>query len=513
MGWGHKGAESARTFMAHMGTVFLRRELIPFLPAMALAGMWFGHESMVLLGMTAVAVAWLTRPAPVEASDTDPVTGLPQRAEAERILDGLLETSARSGLNTACLVVGLDDAEVLRQRLGREDFETLLQRTVERLRTTLREADRIARLDGARFAILLTPTPKPDLENMIQLAVRLQTACELALPIGGRTLDPTVHLGICLSERAPVARGAAMILAAESAASEAEAQGPGAIRVFSDSMTPEIRMREELAGEIAAALDHDQIIAYFQPQLSTDTGEVSGMLAVPRWLHRTRGALGPEDILPAAAAQNLLDRLNDVMVHHALDAQRNWRRLGIDAGPVSLTVTPEMMADTRMADRLQWELDRFDIEADRICLVLEQDVLVRFDESAVSRNIVACAAMGCPIELAGFGAGPLSVQAIRKALIRRVRLPRTLIARVDRDADQQRIVAAIISMAEGLEIETLAEGVSTLGENALLAQLGCRHVQGNAIAAPMPFDETASWIAAHRIKLGATPRIPTSRGV
>lgn len=513
MGWDRNRAAFARTVIGRGASIFLRRELIPFLPAIALAGMWFGHESMVLLGMTAVAVAWLTRPAPVEASDIDPVTGLPQRAEAEKILDSLLENSARSALNTACLVVGLDDAEPLRLRLGREDYETLLQRLVERLRTTLREADRIARLEGAQFAILLTPTPKPDLENMIQLAVRLQTACELALPIGGRTLDPSIHVGICLSERAPVARGAAMIMAAESAANDAEAQGPGAIRVFSDNTSPEVRMREELAGEIATALEHDQIIAYFQPQISTDTGEVSGMLAVPQWLHRSRGALGPEAIVPAAAAQNLLERLNDVMVHHALDAQRNWRRLGIDAGPVSLTVTPEMMADARMADRLQWELDRFDIDANKICLVLEQDVLVRFDESAVSRNIVACAAMGCPIELAGFGAGPLSVQAIRKALIHRVRLPRTLIARVDRDADQQRIVAAIISMAEGLDIETLAEGVSTLGENALLAQLGCRHLQGNAIAAPMPFDETPGWIAAHRIKLGATPRIPTSRGV
>lgn len=513
MNWGHGRAKTAMHLIARFGTVFLRRELIPFLPAIALAGTWFGGESMVLLGLTAVAVAWLTRPAPPAQSETDPVTGLPQRAEAERILNELLESSARSGLNTACLVVGLDDAEPLRLRLGREDFEALLQRIVERLRTTLREADRIARLDGAQFAILLTPTPKPDLENMIQLAVRLQTACELAMPIGGRTLDPTVHVGICLSERAPATRGAAMILAAESAANEAEAQGPGAIRVFSDSTSPEVRMREELAGEIAAALDHDQIIAHFQPQISTDTGEVSGMLAVPQWLHRTRGALGPEEILPAAAAQNLLDRLNDVMVHHALDALRNWRRLGIDAGPVSLTVTPEMMADTRMADRLQWELDRFDIDAEKICLVLAQDVLVRFDESAMSRNIVACAAMGCPIELAGFGTGPLSVQVIRKALIRRVRLPRALIARVDRDTDQQRIVAAIISMAEGLDIETLAEGVATLGENAILAQLGCRHLQGNAIAAPMPFDETPGWIASHRAKLGATPRIPTRRGV
>ncbi|MFT3688222.1 EAL domain-containing protein [Paenirhodobacter sp.] len=513
MGWTRDWAVSVRTLGGRAGRVFLRRELIPFLPAIALAGLWFGHESMLLLGMTAMAVAWLTRPAPTEASDTDPVTGLPQRAEAERILDGLLEATARNGLNTACLVVGLDDAEPLRQRLGHGDFETLLQRMVDRLRTTLRDADRIARLENARFAILLTPTPKPDLENMIQLAVRLQTACELALPVGARTLDPTVHVGICLSERAPVRRGAAMIMAAETAATEAQAQGPGAIRVFSDSTSPEVRMREELAGEIAAALEHGQIIAYFQPQISTDTGEVSGMLAVPRWLHRSRGALGPDDILSAAAAQNLLGRLHDVMLHHALDALRGWRRLGIDAGPVSLAITPEMLTDSRMADKLSWELDRFDVEADRICLVLDQNVLVQFDDSPVSRNLAACAAMGCAIELAGFGAGPLSVQAIRRTQIRRVRLPRSLVTRVDRDADQQRIVAAVISMAEGLEIETLAEGVSTLGENALLAQLGCRHVQGSAIAAPMPFDETPPWIAAHRVKLGATPRIPTRRGV
>lgn len=512
MDWGRIRASHATAFAQGASAILLRRELIPFLPAIALAGLWFGRESLLLLTLTALAVAWLTRPAAPEEADEDPVTGLPQRAEAEAILETLLDTAARTGLGTACLVVGLDDADAARGRLGREDYETLLQRVAERLRTTLREADRIARLDGARFAILLTPTPRPDLENMIQLAVRLQTACELPVPIAGRAYDPTVHIGICLRERLPTARAAAMLLAAETAAAEAEAQGAGTIRVFSDGMLPEVRARAELAGEIAAALDHEQIIAYFQPQLSTDTGEISGMLVVPRWLHRTRGVLGAEETQTAAAAQGLTDRLNEVMVNQALDALRNWRRKGIDPGPVSLVVTPEVMSETKMADRLRWELDRLDIDPAKICLVLEQDVLARFDEAAVSRNIAACAAMGCPIELAGFGAGPVSVQVIRKALIHRVRLPRSLIARVDRDVDQQRIVAAIISMAEGLEIETLAEGVATLGENALLAQLGCRHLQGDVISPPMPFDETPAWIAAHQVKLDATPRIPTRRG-
>jgi EAL domain-containing protein (putative c-di-GMP-specific phosphodiesterase class I) len=96
---------------------------------------------------------------------------------------------------------------------------------------------------------------------------------------------------------------------------------------------------------------------------------------------------------------------------------------------------------------------------------------------------------------------------VRRFAVRRLKIDRSFVMKADRDPDQQRMVGAILSMAERLGLETLAEGVETVGEHAILAQLGCDHVQGFGIARPMPMDQCLDWISAHRAKLGSAPEI------
>jgi EAL domain-containing protein (putative c-di-GMP-specific phosphodiesterase class I) len=110
-----------------------------------------------------------------------------------------------------------------------------------------------------------------------------------------------------------------------------------------------------------------------------------------------------------------------------------------------------------------------------------------------------------------FGTGHASISAIRRFAVNRIKIDRSFVMKADRDPEQQRMIGAILSMAERLNLETLAEGVETVGEHALLAQLGCHHVQGFGIGRPMPFDKTLDWIAAHEAKLETAPRIAGAR--
>ncbi|HEY0212355.1 MAG TPA: GGDEF domain-containing phosphodiesterase [Paenirhodobacter sp.] len=494
---------------------FLRLELLPFLPAVALAGYWFGAPALILLALTAISVAWLTSPTRGESAVVRGA-GLdahPHRPEAEAILEQFLIDARQSGLRTACLVVGLDGVTDLLLRLGHDDFEALIRRIGVRLHSTLRDADRVVRLDRTHFAILLSPNPHPDVENMIQLAVRLQTSCEVALPVAGQSLSPSIHLGICLSERAPARNATAILMAAEDAALESEMNGPGGIRVFSSAPHPEARLKEELAGEIGAALDEGKIQAYFQPQISMDTGAISGMEVLPFWAHPGRGLLDTADILPLINNRDLAEKLTENLLRQGFEALRGWDRLGLPIATLSIAVPPDALTSPKLTDRLKWALEGFDHDPSRLCLVLQNDTLPRIDEDVILRNLTRCAEIGCLIELGGLGSGLISVAMMRRAAVKRLRLPHSLVSRIDRETEQQRIVAALTAMAEGLNIEILAEGVANLAENAMLAQLGCRHLQGNAIAAPMPLVETRDWIERHNAKLTATPRIPTRRGL
>ena len=115
--------------------------------------------------------------------------------------------------------------------------------------------------------------------------------------------------------------------------------------------------------------------------------------------------------------------------------------------------------------------------------------------------------MGCRIDLDDFGTGHASITSIRRFAVTRIKIDRSFVMKADRDPEQQRMISAILTMAERLEVETLAEGVETVGEHVLLAQLGCNHVQGYGIARPMPFDQTLDWISRHKAKLTNVPRI------
>ena len=493
------------------GPILMRRDMVMFLPAVALAALWFGPEAMMLLGTTAILVGWMTRPMPVpadgDAPGHDKVTGIPMREEGETIMDQLIADANAGGRGTACLVVGLDHPEDLARQLHHHEFEEILRRCSERLRGALRDTDRLARLDGARFAVMLRPTLRPDLESMIQLSGRLQDALEAPFSVAQRSVSAYAHVGFCHLARCPDCTGKQLVAAAEAAADEAARNGPGAIRAYSREVRESTMARNALSSEVGEALESGRITAFFQPQISTDTGEISGLQAVPRWLHRKRGLLSEAELLPAIDNNDLYQRLAEVMLYQTFNALRELDRRGDTIWPVSLPLGPHLLLNPKLAERLKWEFDRFEMRPERVRLVISQKAAARLDQDIVVHNLRSCATMGCPIEMAGFGNGPVSVASIRETGADRLRIHRSLVEKVDKDPEQQRFVAAIITMADGLGLQTIAEGVSAISEHAMLSQLGCRHVQGRAIAAPMPLEELHDWTGRHLAKLATTPKI------
>ncbi|SFN03300.1 EAL domain, c-di-GMP-specific phosphodiesterase class I (or its enzymatically inactive variant) [Thioclava dalianensis] len=496
------------------GPVLLRRELVVFLPAVALAGLWFGLEGLLLLGLTALLVAWMTRPLPPPAltpeAARDPVTGLPLRAEAEAIMESYLTEAMVTERRTACIVVGFDAPELLLRQMPRSSFEDVMQRSAERLSGMLRDSDRLAWLEEARFAVMLRPSPALDQEALIQLSAKLQTAFETPISLGSHAVQPTCHIGFCRMDLAPSAGGSALIRAACTAASEAARNGHSAIRSYSRAIQDAAKRRSELEREVIGALENGQIRAFFQPQLSTDTGAISGLQAIPRWLHRKRGMLTENDILSAVKAADLETRFAEVMLLQALSALRDFDSADVDYGPVSLPLCTGLLRNPKLVDRLKWEFDRFEIGAQRICLIVHQDALAQHDDATIADNLARIDALGCRIELAMGCDGPISAPMIRRAKAHRLCIHRAFIARIDQDPEQQRIVAAIIALSEGLGVQTVGDGTKSLGEHALLGQLGCNLVQGPAVAPPIPLEELGDWSRQHRTKLDATPRIDSS---
>ena len=492
--------------------LFFGPQMLAFLPAMALGAFWFGGEGWLIavtLGLPAVYafLGGFDRPPAPPPRSCDGVTGLPLRDALQATLS-LALTGTRTGRRaTACYMISLDDFDVVTDRYGRMASDHILQKTAERVRSTLRDDDLVCRIGSDSFGIALAPVAHLDIETAIQLASRMQMACEEPVILDNTVIYVSASVGFCLGSRTPEQTGQALMNAAATALAEASRNAPSAIRSYSDEMRRSERSRHIFADEAAAALENGQIRPYYQPQISTDTGQVTGFEALARWIHPDRGEISPADFLPILENAGKLARLGEIMLTRSLSALRSWDDAGLDIPCVGVNFSSDELRNPKLIDKVKWELDRYDLAPHRLSVEVLETVVAASPEDVVSRNVNGLAKLGCRIDLDDFGTGHASISSIRRFAVQRIKIDRSFVMKVDRDPEQQRMVAAILTMAERLGLETLAEGVETPGEHAMLAQLGCGHVQGFGLGRPMAFESTEPWVRDHVSKLQAPPRI------
>lgn len=468
---------------------------IGLLPLFGFLALWVG-------GMLGLAVFLVSLPAgvllarlvtPQGQGPRDALTGLAQREGLVTTLDRSL-AAARSEEVTGALILELDGFRKIEERHDRGTVERLLVTVARRLRVAIRDADLACRLDGPTFAIALAPSRRLELEPVVQLAGRLQRAIAEPVAIAGTNFYLTASIGFSLSSRHRSPIGEDIVQGATLAMIEAQRSGPSGIRSYSDAMRARVASRGILATEVAEAFDKGEITAYFQPQVSTRTGEVTGFEALARWHHPVRGLIPPVEFLPALAQAGLMDRLGEAMVRESLAALRHWDGLGLRIPRVGVNFSNAELADPGLVDRIGWELDSHDLTPDRLVIEVLETVVANRSEDVVIRNLAGLARLGCCLDLDDFGTGHASITSIRRFSIERIKIDRSFVTRIDDDLEQQKMVGAILTMAERLGLDTLAEGVETPAERAMLARLGCGHVQGFGIARPMPLSETADWI-------------------
>lgn len=490
--------------------------ILAFLPAITLGAFWLGGEQslvVVSLGLPLVFVATgvIGRWPVANFSARDSITGLILRDGFDAALHQVYDETRNNSLRSVCFVIELDELRDLATRQGQDAADLAARRGGERIASALRSEDTVARIGDGRFAVCLRPTMQLDLELCLQMAGRMQTAVEEPVSVDGLSIYLSCSIGFCLRSRAPGTSSSDWLRAAIEALADAQITGPSAIRAYSAEMHKRVQTRSDLREDVAYALDNHQILPWYQPQISTDTGKITGFEALARWQHPVYGMIPPNDFLPTIEQAGLLERLGQLILYNALTALKAWDSAGVHVPRVGVNFTTQELRNPGLVDRLQWELDRFELDPDRISVEILESVMTDCPDETVLRNIRGLGQLGCQIELDDFGTGHASIASIRRFSVARIKIDRSFVMKADRDPEQQRLIGAILTMAERLELETLAEGVETVGEHALLAQLGCDHVQGFGIGRPMPFEQTLDWIASHTEKLQDAPQIGSNK--
>lgn len=424
----------------------------------------------------------------------------------ERLDLVLSETQAKGGA-TGCLVIQFDDPGQLADRLGRSRQCEVLASCIARLRGALRPGDMLFPMEDGSLAVALAATPRLDAEIMVRIAARLHLVVQQPLELSDGPTQVTCSIGFCHDRQLRKASGRALLDAAQVAGDEAARHRPGAIRGYSDDLARARADRDALRAGFSQAVDRGEIRAWFQPQVSTDSGEVSGLEALVRWQHPDRGLLTPSAFLPAIEGSELMELLGQTMLTQSLAALVELDQKGFRVPTVAVNFSARELRDPQLPDRLRWVLDRFQLAPARLTVEVLESVVAGDGDDAIASNLSRIGGMGCGVDLDDFGTGNASITAIRRFALNRLKIDQSFVRQVDQSRDQQKLVTAILSLAERLGLDTLAEGVETQAEHAYLAQLGCGHVQGYVLAQPMPIEDLAAWLLNHREKQREAIRI------
>lgn len=434
------------------------------------------------------------------------------RAALASIVDAVLDDCARRDRTTAVLQIQIDDLRVADGGWGSEAGSRVMDRVIQRISTTLRGQDIVMRAAEDTALVVLAPTRHADLDVVMGIVDRIQSAIAEPISIDGRTVRVHSFIGMCSEAMAP-ARGAAALLAASDCALRiARRQGEDAVRAFDPDMRIQVETDHQLAMQVEAALASGEIRPWFQPQVEARGGRLAGFEALARWHHPELGILPPDRFLSTIVSAGQSAALGERILDASLEALLAWDRAGIAVPIVGVNVSLEQLTDPRLADRIVWQLDRHDIDPTRIAIEILETVTLRDGDETVMRNIRALRGAGFRLDLDDFGTGAASIAHIARFGVHRIKIDRSFVHGIESDKTQRDLVGAILGLAERLGIESLAEGVETAAEEETLAAMGCPHLQGFWIAPPMAFEETIAWAIAHARDGGGTLRTMRPQG-
>jgi diguanylate cyclase (GGDEF)-like protein/PAS domain S-box-containing protein len=438
----------------------------------------------------------------------DGLTGLANRNVFVESVQRALAPDQRLERNRfALLYLDLDHFKDVNDTLGHPAGDLLLQKVAERLQSSARESDLVARFGGDEFAVLESHIA--DATEAATLAERLQDVLRAPFSVLGNDIRIGSSIGVALS--GPEITSAEMLLSqADLALYGAKSDGRGTYRFFVGGMDAEVRARVALVSDMREGLDSEQMFLVYQPQVEIATGRIVGLEALVRWRHPRRGIVGPGEFIPVAERSGLVVPLGRWVMRQACRQAKLWLDAGICPPIVAVNVsgaqfrTPFELETTLSAILTETSLptERLELELTESVLMgawLEQrDVLHRLRES------------GTKIAIDDFGTGFSSLQYLNRFPVDRLKIAQEFITDLCEGPGNAAVVRATIGLARELGLQVIAEGVETSGQLDLLRAWGCREVQGFYFSKPLAVDQVEPILRSGFLDPRASRRPPSS---
>ena len=439
-----------------------------------------------------------------ELAHEDSLTRLANRRQFLSTLATAVEARKEGRGKLAVLYLDLDEFKKVNDLLGHDAGDELLLEVSCRLRKCLRPPGAtaapprpvarpcIARLGGDEFIVLL-----PDIDgaaDAVSAGERVLGTLTAPIELRGQRFVIGSSVGIALyPDHASDADG--LVKCADTAMYAVKNEAKNGLRLYGQEMQRQVETQVRLESDLRLALDRGELRLAYQPQVCTRSGATSGVEALLRWEHPERGFVSPAEFIPVAERTGLIEPIGAWVVEEACRQWSVWSGSGLEPGRIAVNVSPRQFALQAVADVVAAALERHGVPPRALEIEITESCMMEAPTSVIDA-LGQLRERGVRVAMDDFGTGHSSLAMLASLPIDTLKIDRSFVTAVQDDTVRGRIVTTVISLANELGLETLAEGIETEEELAFLTARHCDVVQGYLLSRPLSADDATFWLAA-----------------
>ncbi|MCZ2133987.1 MAG: EAL domain-containing protein [Burkholderiales bacterium] len=431
-----------------------------------------------------------------QVAQTDPLTSLPNRLLFRGKLDDAVKSAAADKSRVAVIFVDLDFFKNFNDSLGHDAGDAVLRAAAARLKEAVRQDDLVARFGGDEFVILIARLEAQHAEHVaLSVAEGILEALSKPFEVANTSLSMPASLGIAIYPQ-DGANASALLKNADTAMYAAKQAGRNRIEHFSGGSSRQQALRTQFENDIRRGIAAGEFFLMFQPQVDADTGSPTGLEALVRWRHPTRGLIQPAEFIAVAEESGLINPLGERALSLACEQFKLWQTLDIHPR-VSVNVSARQLQDPGWLRSVDAVIQRTGIPPNFLDLEITESMLVGNPQHVID-TLDTLGQMGVTLTLDDFGTGYSSLSYLTRLPFHTIKIDRSFIQHID-EKPRRGIVQAIVAIAHSLDMRIIAEGVETPLQLSIIRDLGCEEIQGFYIAKPLDAQAIESW---WRMQLG-----------
>ncbi len=424
----------------------------------------------------------------------DKLTGLPNRALFEEMLETAIARARRHDLGVDVLYLDLDNFKLVNDSLGHHAGDELVTQLAERLRGCTRETDMVARQGGDEFLLLLADLergmgPVSGIEAGVLVAESVSTRVHEALQepfnLGGVEFFASASIGVSLFPQ-DAADATSLLRNADTAMYQSKKSDPGGYVVYASGLD-DASGQLSLTTRLRRAVEQQHWVLHWQPVMDLAEGTVSGLEALIRWREPNGGLVPPGEFIPIAEELGLIEAIGDWVIDEVARQRKAWEAEGIDVR-VGFNLSPRQLWSGRLTEKVMEKLSSAGVDPHDVVVEITESTAMA-DPDRTQRVLSELHALGLTLAIDDFGTGYSSLARLKHLPVDILKIDRIFIHKVHRDHDSGRMVEAMVQLAHGLGMIPLAEGIETAEELAFLREAGCTLGQGFFFARPVPAEE------------------------